>query len=171
MKPSRRVQRMERHHKRNKNNVGLNIVALMDIFTLLVFFLLVNVSSDVTLPSAKSIKLPESVAENKPKETLILIVSDKDIVLGGRKVAEVASVINSKTDLIVALKDELELQARMLVKKTNPDGTPVNGEITIMGDKEIPYRLLKKIMVTCTQAQYGNIKLAVTQKGDTKGKG
>lgn len=171
MKPSRRILRMERHHKRNKYDADLNIVALMDIFTLLVFFLLVNVSSDVTLPSAKSIKLPESVAENKPKETLILIVDDKNIVLGGRKVAEVDSVINSKTDLIDGLKDELELQTRMLVKKTNPDGSPVNGEITIMGDKEIPYRLLKKIMVTCTQAQYGNIKLAVTQKGDSKGKG
>ena len=171
MKTSRRVQRMERHHKRNKYNVGLNIVALMDIFTLLVFFLLVNVSSDVSLPNAKSIKLPESVAENKPKETLILIVGDKDIVLGGRKVADVTSVISSKSDLIVALKAELELQARMLVRKTNPDGTPVNGEITIMADKEIPYRLLKKIMVTCTQAQYGNIKLAVTQKSESKGKG
>lgn len=171
MKTSRRVQRMERHHKRNRHHVELNIVALMDIFTLLVFFLLVNVSSDTSLPNAKSIKLPESVAENKPKETLILIVGDKDIVLGGRKVADVASVVGSKSDLIIGLKAELELQARMLVKKTNPDGTPVNNEITIMGDKEIPYRLLKKIMVTCTQAQYGNIKLAVTQKSESKGKG
>lgn len=171
MKTSRRVQRMERHHKRNRHHVELNIVALMDIFTLLVFFLLVNVSSDTSLPNAKSIKLPESVAENKPKETLILIVGAQDIVLGGRKVAEVASVISSKSEIIFALKAELELQARMLVKKTNPDGTPVNGEITIMGDKEIPYRLLKKIMVTCTQAQYGNIKLAVTQKSESKGKG
>ncbi|MBI3775155.1 MAG: biopolymer transporter ExbD, partial [Gammaproteobacteria bacterium] len=112
MKTSRRVQRMERHHKRNRHHVELNIVALMDIFTLLVFFLLVNVSSDTSLPNAKSIKLPESVAENKPKETLILIVGDKDIVLGGRKVADVASVVWSKSDLIIGLKTELELQAR-----------------------------------------------------------
>lgn len=168
MKTSRRVQRMERHHKRNKHHVELNLVALMDIFTLLVFFLLVNVATGETLPNAKSIKLPESVAEAKPKETLTIMVNDKDILVAGRKIADVPAVLGASSDLITPLKEELELQTRMLINRPRNDGQPFNGEVTIMGDKEIPYRLLKKIMLTCTQAQYGNIKLAVTQKPEAK---
>ncbi len=169
MKMSRRALRMERHHKRGGGeHTDMNLTALMDIFTLLVFFLLVNVATGETLPNAKSVKLPESVAENKPKETLIVVVNDQDIVVQGRKIADVAAVLGANSDLIQPLKEELQLQTRMLVNR--PAGSePFNGEITIMGDREIPYRLLKKIMTTCVQAQYGNIKLAVTQKVPAKG--
>lgn len=166
MKMSRRAKRMDRHHRRSKHHVELNIVALMDIFTLLVFFLLVNVSTGETLPTAKAVKLPESVAEQAPKITLTVIVSDKDIVVDGRKIADVSAVLGTTTDVIPALKTELELQTKLMLKRPSADGKPFNGEITIMGHKDIPYRLLKKIMVTCTTAQYGNIKLAVTQKGE-----
>lgn len=169
MKMSRRALRMERHHKRGgSEHAEMNLTALMDIFTLLVFFLLVNVATGETLPNAKSVKLPESVAENKPKETLIVVVNDKDIIVHGRKIADVPTVLRANSDLIQPLKEELELQTRMLVNR--PVGSePFNGEITIMGDREIPYRLLKKIMTTCVQAQYGNIKLAVTQRASAKG--
>jgi biopolymer transport protein TolR len=67
-------------HRRLGRNAGLNLVSLMDIFTILVFFLLVNSTDAESLPSAKSIKLPESVAQQKPKETLIIMVTNTDIV-------------------------------------------------------------------------------------------
>lgn len=162
---------MERHHKRGGGDAGhadMNLTALMDIFTLLVFFLLVNVATGESLPNAKSVKLPESVAENAPKETLVVVVNDKEIIVAGRKIADVPAVMNSASDLIPALKDELDLQTRMLVKRPKPGEAPFNGEVTIMGDKQIPYRLLKKIMTTCVAAQHGNIKLAVTQKAAPK---
>jgi len=163
MEMSRRAQRMERHHKRKKQTVALNMVSLMDIFTILVFFLLISSSSGESLPNAKSIKLPESIAEKKPKETLTVVVSNEYILVQGRKIVTVAKVLSTKGLVINELKKELQLQTKRIVR-VRTSGKPFNGEVTIMGDKEIPYKLLKKIMVTCTKASYGRISLAVVKK-------
>lgn len=168
MKMSRRAKRMERHHKIKKRSAQLNMISLMDIFTILVFFLLVSSSSGEVLPSTKSIKLPESIAEKIPKETLIIVVNDKDILVQGRKVASITEVLSTKGLIISALKKELELLSQRRVRRKATD-KPFNGEVTIMGDKEIPYKLLKKIMVTCTKASYGNISLAVVKKLESEG--
>ena len=166
---SRRAKRMTRHHKRNKQKATLNMVSLMDIFTILVFFLLVSSTSVQDLPSAKTIKLPESIADKLPKETVVIVVSNEDILVQGNKIASVNSVLRSKDDEISALKDALLSQAKRIIVKKATDGKPVNRDVTIMGDKEIPYQLLKKIMYTCTLASYGNISLAVTRKVEKSG--
>lgn len=163
MRMSRRARRMQRHHKRKKPFTGFNLVSLMDIFTILVFFLLVNSSDVQVLPSTKSVKLPESMAEKKPKEAVVIIVNDKDILVQGRKVASVPEVKRSKGLVIDTLKMELSHHARRAMARKK-DNKPFNGEVTIMGDKEIHFLLLKKIMVTCAQARYGKISLAVLQK-------
>jgi biopolymer transport protein TolR len=167
MKMSRRARRMERHHKRSGLLAELNMISLMDIFTILVFFLLVNSSDVEILPSVKSVKLPESVAEKSPKQTVVIVVNDQDILVQGRKVASVSEIFKSDSDLIEPLKSELDYQVSRdaVVSKTGAAGRA----ITIMGDKEIPYRLLKKIMVTCVRAKYDNISLAVIKKTPMKG--
>jgi biopolymer transport protein TolR len=162
MKMSRRAKRMEQHHKRSRSLAELNMISLMDIFTILVFFLLVNSSDVEILPSVKSVKLPESVAEKSPKQTVVIVVNDQDILVQGRKVASVNEVFSSDGELIAALKTELDYQKS---RDTSARTTGATGhEITIMGDKEIPYRLLKRIMVTCVRANYDNISLAVIKK-------
>ncbi len=161
MQMSRRAKRMERHHKRSNRRASINLVSLMDIFTILVFFLLVNSSDVNVLPSTKTITLPESIAEQKPKETLFIIVTDTDIVVQGRPVARIADFIDDKEDLIPALKQELEYRAS---RSALPEGVEERREITILGDKSIPYKLLKKIMVTCNSVNYSDIKLAVAKK-------
>ena len=164
MKASRRARRMSAHHQRSKRSAALNMVSLMDIFTILVFFLLVSASSVQDLPNAKQIQLPESVADQLPKETVIITVSGEDIVVQGRKVASVQDVMRSTKNEIEALKQELNhLTAQKFVAVTT-DNKPVPQEVTIMGDKEIPFNLLKKIMLTCTKANYTNISLAVLRK-------
>ena len=166
---SRRAKRMERHHKRNKQRGTLNMISLMDIFTILVFFLLVSSSTVQDLPSAKKIKLPESIADKLPKETVVIVVNNDDILVQGNKVTDVKAVLRSSGDEITLLKDALLNQAKRKIVQKTPDGKPVNRDVTIMGDKEIPYKLLKKIMYTCTLASYGNISLAVTRKAEKSG--
>ncbi|WP_455365929.1 ExbD/TolR family protein [Kaarinaea lacus] len=166
---SRRAKRMERHHQRHKKGGGLNMISLMDIFTILVFFLLVSSTTVQDLPSTKKIKLPESVADKLPKETVVIVVSNEDILVQGNKIVDVKSVINSEKPEITELKEALLNQAKRIIVKKTPDGKPINRDVTIMGDKEIPYRLLKKIMYTCTLASYGNISLAVTRKTEQSG--
>lgn len=166
---SRRAKRMERHHERHKKGGGLNMISLMDIFTILVFFLLVSSTTVQDLPSTKKIKLPESIADKLPKETVVIVVSNEDILVQGNKVVDVKSVIDSDKPDITPLKEALLRQAERIIVKKTPDGKPINRDVTIMGDKEIPYRLLKKIMYTCTLASYGNISLAVTRKTEQSG--
>lgn len=164
MKASRRAKRMTRHHARTKKSASLNMVSLMDIFTILVFFLLVSSSSVQDLPNAKQIKLPESVSDQLPKETIVIMVGEKDLVVQGRKVASVSDVMTDADGEIEPLKAELLRLAGRKVRQTTPDGKPILREVTIMGDKKIQFSLLKKIMLTCTKANYSNISLAVLHK-------
>lgn len=169
MKMSRRAKRMERHHKRSKSKAVLNMVSLMDIFTILVFFLLVSSTTVQDLPNTKKIKLPESSADKLPKETVVVMVSNDDIVVQGRKVATLRSVSRSQQPEIEGLKKELQRLSKRIVLKKTPDGKPIPREVTIMGDRKIPYEILKKIMYTCTKASYTNISLAVMRKSPEKG--
>lgn len=165
MKQSIHAKRMARHHKRLKNQSKLNLVSLMDIFTILVFFLLVNSSEVEVLQSNKDIKLPESIAEQKPENTLMITVSNEDIIVAGRTVADVSSSLDIKTSEIPELLKELEYLASRKPYR-NEEEAAKGRDVTIMGDKEIPYLLLKKIMTTCAKAEYRNISLAVSQVPD-----
>jgi len=165
---SRRAKRMERQHKRGRRMPGINLVSMMDIFTILVFFLLVNSSDGEVLPAIKSVRLPESVAEVKPRETVVITVSGTDVSLQGQVVTGVAQLLEETTEISPALKTALENQNRRAAVDTPV--VPAGGrEATIMGDKTIPYRLLKKIMATCTRAGYGRISLAVMQRQPEEG--
>jgi len=162
METSRRARRMQQHHSRNRRVVPLNLVSLMDIFTILVFFLLVNSSDVEVLPNARTIALPESVAEEKARETVVVMVTGSDILVQGHKVASVKEALADDTPVLEPLQTALEQQAARLLRKTGGDGT--GPEVTIMGDREISYRLLKKVMLSCTLARYGKVSLAVMQK-------
>ena len=163
MRKSARAQRMEQRHERGKKGGALNLVALMDIFTILVFFLLVNSSDVETLPNAKDIQLPQSIAEEKAKESVVILISEEDILVQGSPVAKVADVMKLKGNDIPQLRQALMSQNDRVMRRESQDDI-ADREVTIMGDKDIPYRLLKKVMATCTMADYGQISLAVLQK-------
>lgn len=157
------LQRRAARRNRNTSTVDLNLVSLIDIFTILIFFLLINTGVAEVLPNSKSIKLPESTAEKLPRETFAVQVSANDIVVEGRKVAVVSEVIDTEGDLIPGLKAELDLLlARPVIRAENEAQKKA---ITILGDREIPYRLLRKVMVTCARAGFTDVSFAVQKKG------
>ena len=159
MVTSRRAQRMERQHKRAGRTTGINLVSLMDIFTILVFFLLVNSSDGEVLPTHKSVDLPESVSEEIPRQTLVIMITGTDVMIHGKVIASIETVLgDDSTEL---------LQAALLstdIRSKDTDGKSVRREATIMGDKEIPYKIIKKVMASCTEAGFARISLAVLQK-------
>jgi biopolymer transport protein TolR len=156
------LQRRNSRRDRNTPLVDMNLVSLIDIFTILIFFLLSNSTEVQSLPNSKAVKLPESVADRSPRETVVVVVNGTDILVQGRKVADVEAVLASEGDLIEPLKAELDVQAsHALVRREN---TPQNQPITIMGDREIPYRLLRKVMYTCARANYSEVSFAVQRK-------
>jgi len=159
---SRRLRRMQRHQGRRRP-AALNLVSMMDIFTILVFFLLVNSSDVQDVPSSKVVKLPESVAEQKPRETVVVMVTEQEILVQGNSVARLDEVRDAESLVISALEDALKAVAgRALADIKDPSGSL--GEVTVMGDRSIPYQILKKVMATCTRAGYGQVSLAVLQK-------
>ena len=157
------LQKRAERRNRNQTMVDMNLVSLIDVFTILIFFLLSNAGGVESLPSPKAVLLPESVAEQSPRETIVVIVSANEILVDGRKVASVADVLAMDGDLIEPLKAELELlqASRQVIRKENED---LSKRLTIMGDKEIPYRLLRKIMVTSARANFQDVSFAVRQR-------
>jgi biopolymer transport protein TolR len=161
MKDSAKAKRIKRHQRRGKNQGKLNLVSLMDIFTILVFFLMVNSSSDVQiLNQDNAIELPVSNAEQMPEETLALTVTDSHILINGRAIVETIDVKALQGDVEPLLKAELDYQA----SRSRTPITELGRPVTIIADKELPYDLLKKIMSTCVEAGYMSISLAVNRQ-------
>jgi biopolymer transport protein ExbD len=156
MKMSRRAKRMERSHKRNQTP-PLNLVSLMDIFTILVFFLLVSSSSSYQLPATKDLKLPTSSSSNVPEETLIIAITRNDILLSGARVETVANALADDTVSIATLKSQLQLLS------ANQKNT-ANKKITIMSDENVPYAVIRKVLTTCQESMYTRIAFAALQK-------
>lgn len=161
---SRRARRMDRNHKRHKQ-AGINLVSLMDIFTILVFFLLVSSSNVQQLPNSKDIRLPTSVAEKAPKETLVIVITQDSIIVQGTKISSISDVLSNNEMLIPSLEKELKFQSSGSAATLKPGK---GYSVTIMGDENIPYQLLRKVLATSRQSNYTNIAFAAMQK--SKGK-
>lgn len=163
MKETRRMKRMGRARQRAKRTPGFNLVALMDIFTILVFFLLTNSAQTQDLPSPEQVKLPESISEIKPEDTAVVLVTETQVLVQGKLVALRAEIVERNLPFVPAVRDELG----RIIQSTTGFRTKqkrARKEVTIMGDRAIPFKLLKKIMTSCTLAGYQTINLAVVQK-------
>lgn len=160
MRESRRIKRMNRSRKKV---TGLNLTALMDVFTILVFFLLANSSSSEVLSTPKHIKLPDSVVESKPRETVVIMVSPEMVLVQGEAVVTTPVLLETKSENIPEITRKLDLLERNIIS-INTQSVVSSKEVTILADKTIPFNVLKKIMTTCTGSGYGRISLAVIQK-------
>ena len=160
MKVNRRVKRMARHKGRTP---GLNLTSLMDVFTILVFFLLVNQSAVEVIEPPKEIKLPDSVVEAKPRQTVTILVSADTVMVQGQPVVSVADVLATKDENVVPVREKLT-ELRENIIGINTATVAKSNEITILADKGIPFKVLKKLMATCTSTGYTRISLAVNQK-------
>ena len=160
MKNSRRMRRMGRNKKKL---TGLNLTSLMDVFTILVFFLLFHSSGGEAVEAPKQIKLPDSVVETKPRETVVIMVSPEVVLVQGEAVINTPDLLDDKIETIGGITDRLERLERNIIGISTK--TVVQSkEVTILADKTIPFSVLKKIMSTCTASGYGRISLAVIQK-------
>jgi len=155
------LERRAERKQRNKTGLDMNLVSLIDIFTILIFFLMSSGGVEILTP-AKAVTLPLSSADKSPRETLVITVSGPDILVEGRRVATVNDALASAGDLISGLKDELDLQAKR--QTIRPENQAQGRTITIMGDKDIPYSLLRKVMVTAARADFSDVSFAVTRK-------
>lgn len=170
MKMSSRAKRMNRRHGRNGAGASLSLTSLMDIFTILVFFLLVNSNNNQQPPDNKDIVLPKSTAQEVPKDVLTIQISANDIIVQNYRVAGTQDVLAMEDDIVVAIVDELNARAARSAPVINESGVPER-EVMVLADRETPYALIKKIMVSCTQTEYSKISFAVLRKSDEEDEG
>ena len=161
MRNSRRMKRMGRSRKRKGR--GLNLTPLMDVFTILVFFLLFHSYGGDVMEAPKQIELPNSVVETKPRETVLIMVSTDIVLVQGETVISTLELLGNSSGPIPEIKEKLRQLEQNIIgisTKTVAEGK----EVTILADKSIPFEVLKRIMSTCTGSGYSRISLAVIQK-------
>ncbi len=162
MKYSRRMKRMARTSRKSQiTGLGLNLIPIMDILTVLVFFLLFH-SFNGDTPAAQ-IRLPNSVVETKPRETVHVVVTPEVVLVQDEAVVSTRVLLDDNSGTVPEVSERLKQLEPHL-----PQTAAEDREITLLADKTIQFKVLKKIMSTCTASGYGRISLAVVQKAAKK---
>ena len=160
MKNSRRIKRMSRNRVKITK---MNLTSLMDVFTILVFFLLVNSATTEVLETPKQITLPASVVEEKPRETVVIFISASEVTVQGVPVVLVEDILAMKGQDIAPIGERLaEVSSNIIGLKTRI--VAESQEVTILADRSVPFSVVKKVMSTCTSQGFGRISLAVLKK-------
>jgi biopolymer transport protein ExbD len=160
VKTSRRMRRMSRSRKQLAT---LSLTSLMDVFTILVFFLLVNSSSTEVLTTPKQLTLPASIVEAKPRETVVIFVSPTEVTVQGELVALVSDIMATDGQNVAAIGARLSEVSETVIGTTTR-AVARSREVTILADKSVPFNVVKKVMSTCTGEGFERISLAVIQK-------
>ena len=152
--------------KHQGKTASLNLVSLMDIFTILVFFLMVNASDVEVLDAPADVTLPDSISEQQARVNPVIVVSANGISMAGKQVAELP--LATDETIIPLLSEALAKLAATLPELSSDQA---GYAITVMGDKQVPYQQLKKVLATCADASFTRISLAVVtnRKGEVEG--
>lgn len=151
--------------RRGSDETKLNITSMMDMFTIILVFLLKNFSTEGAIVTpADNLTLPESSVEKRAKESLSVKVAKNSIMVENNLVLDekaYSELSQQKEFLIKPLYESLVKYSEEAVKMSKISGNNFSGEITIQGDVEIPYNILTRVMYTCGQAGYPNMNLFV----------
>jgi biopolymer transport protein ExbD len=153
---------------RNRGKISkMNLTSLMDVFTILVFFLLVNSGSVEILDAPKEVQLPESHVEAKPRETVVIFISPEEILVQGESAGLVEDILTGDQGPLRNVESRL-VQLSENVIGTSTLAVAATKEVTILADKSVPFTVVRQIMSTCTGAGYENVSLAVVQTGGSQ---
>ncbi len=147
---------------------GLILTSLLDVFVLLVFFLLKSYSAEgviLTLPN--DLVLPASTSLTAPRVAVQVMLTEAFLQVDGVGLdVDLRAVETGNEMLIPPLLDHLKALASQYQAIAEQNQTVTfTGDLILAGDRNIPFRLLKKILYTAGQAGFINQSLAVYQKG------
>jgi biopolymer transport protein TolR len=155
--------RIKKHRKRQHGGSHMALVPFIDVMTILVVFLLVHTSDVEVIPNTKNITIPISVSDKKPRASVVVMITKDDVLVDGHSIAKLADITASDALVIPPLRKALREQADKALLASAQQQI-ADREVTIMGDRNIPYVVLKKVMATCTDADYGKVSLAVIER-------
>jgi len=155
--------RIRRHRERRHGASHFALIPFIDMMTILVVFLLAHTADVDILPNTKNIAIPQSISDRKPSAAVVVMITRDSVLVDGKVVGSVADVAANQGQVFAPLKAALLAQnATMLNSEQQHDIS--KREVTIMGDKATPYSVLKKIMLTCSDAEYGKVSFAVVER-------
>jgi biopolymer transport protein ExbD len=154
-------------NSRKPKSTGMMLTSLMDIFTVLVLYLIANQGTGVTLDTPKTVRIPDSIVETAPRRSIVMAVSETEVQIQGVPIITIADVISNQKDYIEPVRQEM-LRLKNLAAEQGDKGISESTEITILADKGIPFKILKKLMSTSSSAGFDKISLAVNQKENQK---
>ena len=151
------------HHLYHREDAELNLIPLIDILSVMVAFLLVYSTDVEVVQNSKGVEIPQSTAEVLPKQSVVVMITRDQLFVQGEMVASIAQIRDPGTEVIAPLHAVL---ARPLVgvDASAQEEALASREITVVADKSLPYEVVKKVMTTCTVANYGRLSLAVIEK-------
>ena len=152
--------------KRRKKHRGASHFALIpfiDMMTILVVFLLAHTAEVDILPNTKNISIPQSLSDRKPSAAVVVMVTKDSVFVDGKLVGSVADVVANTGPVFAPLKVALMAQNDLILRGAQKTDI-AKREVTIMGDKSTPYSVLKRIMLTCSDAEYGKVSFAVVER-------
>lgn len=148
--------------KKHNGVADLLLTPLIDMFVILVVFLimnfsangeLVNISKDITLPKAKT----TSMLERAP----VIQISPNTVAIEGFKVADTEELGRDADLRVPGLTEKLQ-EMRKVDEMMHP-GMPFKGQIIINAHKEIDFKIIRKVMMASAEAGYTAINYAVNQ--------
>ena len=153
--------RIKRHRERRHGGSHYALIPFIDMMTILVVFLLAHTAEVDILPNTKNIQIPQSLSERKPSAAVVVMITKDSLYVDGVLVGSLQDVAANQGPFFAPLKTALLAQnGRSLAQQTDI----AKREVTIMGDKSTPYSVLKKIMLTCSEAEYGKVSFAVIER-------
>jgi biopolymer transport protein TolR len=162
MSMSNRARRMMQHQLRHRADAELNLIPMIDILSVMVSFLLVYSTNVEVLQNNKAIEIPQSISEQQPKQTVVVMLTKEELFVQGELIESVAEIRANNGSILAPLRSALKRPTLVGQEVTEKD--LADREITVMADKALPYEIIKKVMATCTDADYGKLSFAVLQK-------
>ena len=157
--------------KKRGNDAGkLNLVSLMDIFTILVFFLMLNSGDVEVLQADENIVLPKSTATLKPDDVPVIKITAEQILFRDLPVASLQKLQAGESipALEVALSEYSSSKVASAKSSQADTGTNEARGVSIMSDANTSYAVLKRVLYASAQAGYRDIGLATELSGGTE---
>ncbi len=144
------------------DTAGMMLTSLMDIFIVLVLYLLVNQAGGVSLEPPDHVVLPDSGVDTLPRQSIVITLSERDVRIQGEPVVSMSDVVASNEIEIAPIRQAIERIKAEAEKRQDQAG--VFTEVTVVADRRVPFKVLKKVMLSSSNAGYGKISFAVNQK-------
>jgi biopolymer transport protein ExbD len=166
--------------RRGSGTDELNITSMMDMMTIILVFLLKSYSTDdISVAGNDDLVLPVSTSLKSPKLAVNVVVSQRDILVDGEPVLQLEEIMDPDTnqplvqvpdsakrgakiiDLYDKLVSKAETSKRLGEQAQGVDDLDFKGQVLLQCDKRLPFKVIREIMYTAGQAQFGEFKFVV----------